>query len=170
MAEPRLTWALARDPEVLIACGFGSGFIRPAPGTWGTVLALVLWWFLIAPLAPPLQLAIIVVTYLLGAWISGRVCRRYGVKDPGAIVIDEFVGLWVALLGFNQDWWVFALSGFLLFRLFDIWKPGPVGWADRSLAGGNGVMADDLVAGCLTALALQITFFTFILIDALQVA
>ncbi|MEM9744753.1 MAG: phosphatidylglycerophosphatase A [Pseudomonadota bacterium] len=159
----RLSWAQARDPLVLIACGFGSGFIRPAPGTWGTVAALLLWWWLLAPLEPPLQLLIVIATYLFGGVISGIVCRRYGVQDPGAIVIDEFVGLWVTLLGFNREWWVFALLGFALFRFFDIVKPWPVGWADRTWHGGFGVMADDLVAGCLAALVLQVAFFVFIL-------
>ncbi|MEM1436036.1 MAG: phosphatidylglycerophosphatase A [Pseudomonadota bacterium] len=166
VADNRLDWSHARDPEALLACGFGSGFLRPAPGTWGTVAALGIWWFLIAPLEPPLQLLIVLATALVGSVISGRVCRRYGVKDPGAIVIDEFAGLWLTLLGFNQDWWVFVVVGFLLFRLFDIWKPGPVGWADRQLSGGFGVMADDLVAGCLAALVLQVAFFGFILTDA----
>ena len=80
----------------------------------------------------------------------------------GATALTGFA----ALLGFNQAWWPFALAGFLLFRLFDIWKPGPVGWADRSFAGGFGVMADDLLAGCLAALVLQVAFFVFILNDA----
>lgn len=162
----RLSWAHARDPEALLACGLGSGFIRPAPGTWGTVAALALWWWLIAPLEPPLQLLIVAGTFMVGCFVSGRVCQRYAVKDPGAIVIDEFAGLWMTLLGFNREWWAFVIAGFVLFRLFDIWKPGPVRWADRQLSGGFGVMADDLVAGCLGALVLQVAFFGFILTDA----
>ena len=100
----RLDWHHARDPEALLACGFGSGFLRPAPGTWGTVAALAIWWWGIAPLEPPLQLLVVIGTFIVGSIISGRVCRRYGIKDPGAIVIDECAGLWITLLGFTRDW------------------------------------------------------------------
>ena len=122
------------------------------------MLGLALWWWLLAPYSPVVQLAAIVVLFVVGLLVCRQVERRYGVHDPGAIVIDEIVGLWIALLGFGRHW-PFALLGFALFRLFDISKPGVVRWADRQLTGGLGVMFDDVLAGCLAALGTQFAFW-----------
>ena len=153
-----LRFTQLRSGSVLLATGFGSGLLRPAPGTWGSLAALLIWFYALAPLSPIKQLMVIIVVFLLGVWACNRIEQRYGLHDPGAIVIDEFVGLWVALLGFGPHW-VWALAGFGLFRLFDITKPAIVGWADRSLKGGFGVMADDVLAGCLAAIVLQVAFW-----------
>ena len=84
-----------------------------------------------------------------------RIAIRWesGVKDPGEVVIDEVAGMWIALLPAGLIWWQILLAA-MLFRLFDILKPGPVGWADKRLPGGLGIMADDLIAGALAALVL----------------
>lgn len=157
-ASAKLTLLELRDFRVFLATGFGSGLLRPAPGTWGSAVGLLLWFFLLAPLSPIKQLIVIALVFLLGVWLCNRIEQRYGVHDPGAIVIDEFVGVWIALLGFGPHW-VWALAGFGLFRLFDITKPGIVRWADQKLDGGLGVMADDVLAGCLAAIVLQVAFW-----------
>ena len=156
-AERAFTPAQLTDPLVLFVTGFGAGLLRPAPGTWGSLLGLLLWLLLLAPLSPVKQLIVIVLVFALGVWACNRVEARTGIHDPGAIVIDEVVGLWIALLGFPQHW-LWVLLGFGLFRLFDITKPGIVRWADRNLGGGLGVMFDDVLAGCLAAIVLQFAF------------
>ncbi|MEM1229649.1 MAG: phosphatidylglycerophosphatase A [Pseudomonadota bacterium] len=158
MSRGAPTFADLRDPAVLLATGFGSGLLKPAPGTWGSLAGLVIWWLLLAPLSPVKQALIVVAVVVLGLLATRRCERRYGWHDPGAIVIDEFTGLWVALLGFGpQAGW--AIAGFLLFRLFDIAKPWPVSWADRQVPGAWGVMLDDLLAGSYAAIVLQFAFW-----------
>ena len=154
----RLSWRHASDPQALIVCGLGSGFVPFAPGTWGSLAALVIWWYLLAPFGLLIQLLVIAVVYALGSWLTARVQARYRVIDDGAIVIDEFVGQWLALLALPQDL-LLALAGFALFRLFDIWKPGPIRWLERRLGGAQGVMADDVLAGLFAAAVLQFTLF-----------
>lgn len=154
---PRLAPAHWRDPWVLLATGFGSGFLRPMPGTWGSLAALILWWWLLADLPWLWQLAVAAVTFGAGCWLTGRLWRRYGISDDPAIVIDEFVGLWITLLAVPATPVAMAL-GFVLFRAFDIAKPGPVRWADRR-PGVLGVMLDDLVAGGLAAVVLQLALW-----------
>jgi len=144
-----------RDPEVVLVTGFLTGLAPKAPGTVGSVAALVVWWWWLAPLGWPLQLGVIAAVFVLGIWLSHRVARRYGVGDDPAIVIDEFAGLWLALLGASAEL-LPALAGFLLFRLFDIWKPWPVSVADQRVPGALGVMLDDLLAGALALIVLQV--------------
>jgi len=131
-----------------IACGFGSGLFPVAPGTAGSLAALglgvaMLW------LAPPLLLAAAALATAGGFWAV----RASGAQhDPGWVVIDEFAGQWIALLPLLAaplDPLSIGLA-FLAFRLLDILKPGPIGWADRQ-PGAFGVMADDVIAGALAA-------------------
>lgn len=159
-ASYKLTWRDGKDPSVLFICGFGSGFINPAPGTWGSLLAVVVWWFALSDLSLPLQLAAVVAVYLLGSALTSRVQRRYGVNDDSAIVADEIAGQWLALLMLPQNLLLVA-AAFGLFRLFDIWKPGPIRWLERNLSGSQGVMADDVLAGLAAAAVLQVTIYTF---------
>jgi len=127
-----------------IAAGFGSGLVPKAPGTWGSAAALAFvallpegWW---------IGVGLIVGFTLLGWWVTDRVCRREGLHDPGWIVIDEWAGIAVATLGVPHTPAALA-AAFILFRLFDIAKPWPVGWLDRHVAGAWGVMLDELAAG-----------------------
>lgn len=137
--------AALRDPVLLLATGFGLGALRPAPGTWGTLLGLPLA-FGLAGLPLWLAASVLVGLALAGIRLCDAAGRRLGVADHGGIVFDEIVGVCVALLLLPMDAFDLAV-GFLTFRLFDIAKPWPVSWADRSLPGGLGVMADDLIAG-----------------------
>ncbi len=136
--------------------GFGTGYFKPAPGTWGSAAAALIWWFLLAPLPLWQQLLVITVHTAISLYaLLHSVVRESEITDPGWIVADEFAGQWLALLAAPQIWWV-ALLGFGLFRLLDITKPWLIGMLDRSTKGARGVMADDLVAGLLAAAVLHI--------------
>ncbi|MGC8477940.1 MAG: phosphatidylglycerophosphatase A family protein [Acetobacteraceae bacterium] len=134
----------------LIAEGFGLGRAPVAPGTVASAVALLLGAGLLRLPPPVLWAAILLaglggVAAIRGAGITG---------DPGSVVIDEVAGQWVALLGVPRPaGWGWLVAAFVLFRAFDILKPGPVGWADRR-AGSCGVMGDDVIAGALAALLL----------------
>ena len=158
--EGRLSWRQWRDPEVVFVCGLGSGFAPTAPGTFGSLAAVGIWWLLLADLALVWQLAAIVIVTMLGTWLTGRVQARYQVKDPGAIVVDEFAGQWIALLFVPMTLWGFT-AAFILFRLFDILKPWPVGALERGVPGAFGVMVDDLAAGLMALAVLQFTLWGF---------
>ena len=142
-----------RDPWALVAAGFGCGLAPYAPGTVGTALGAVLWWFLLAELDLAIRVGAVVGAFAIGVAIVDRVVRRHRLGDEPAIVLDEIVGCWVALLAVPKTlpW---ALAAIALFRLGDIWKPWPVSWADRTIKGGLGIMLDDLIAGALVALLL----------------
>lgn len=135
-----------------IAFGLGSGLAPWAPGTFGTLAAVPLYW-LLSPLALVLYLSLVAVLFVLGVWACGRTARDLGGEDPGAIVWDEVVGYLAAMTAAPAGWpWM--LAGFLLFRLLDISKPWPIRWLDQHLKGGLGIMLDDLAAGALTAVIL----------------
>ncbi|MCB1859214.1 MAG: phosphatidylglycerophosphatase A [Gammaproteobacteria bacterium] len=141
------------NPVHLLAFGLGSGSVPYAPGTVGTVAALPLY-FLIRPLSAEYYLLVVLVLFVFGIWVCGRVSKDLGVHDHGGIVWDEWVGLLITLW-LCPAGWVWILVGFALFRLFDILKPWPISWLDRELTGGLGVMTDDLIAGVFGFLVLQ---------------
>ncbi len=134
---------------VALASGLGAGFSPRAPGTAGSALALLLGWPLLAGPTWLLPAACLAAT-LGGIWATARSGAG---DDPGWVVIDEIAGQWIALLALSGPNWPGMLAGFALFRLFDITKPGPVGWVDRH-AGALWVMADDVLAGAAAALVL----------------
>jgi phosphatidylglycerophosphatase A len=146
----------------LVATVLGLGHLRPAPGSWASLAALLAAIPLLGLGGPWLLVAAIALAVALGLWAIGReLAPGRGPADPPWVVIDEVAGQWIALLpvGFGAAaagvpalaLWPGWLAAFVLFRLFDICKPGPVGWADRR-PGAAGVMLDDLVAGGLAAL------------------
>jgi phosphatidylglycerophosphatase A len=145
--------ALLSSPAGWIACGFGSGLSPWAPGTAGSLAALVPW-LALRELAWPVCLSVVVLAFVVGVWASTVVVAKLQVDDPGFIVWDEFVGQWISLfplLWLSRDlrWMVAA---FAMFRLFDVWKPWPISWADRHVKGGLGVMLDDVIAGIFAAI------------------
>jgi len=151
---------LLKHPYAWIALGFGSGLMKKAPGTAGSALAALLWWLLMAEQALWIQLLVIAVGFELGVRASNWMIAKTGVKDPGYIVWDEFIGQWIALLLLPKTLMAYVLA-FALFRVFDIVKRGPVGWADKHFTGGFGVMIDDVFAGLL-ALAVALLIYRII--------
>jgi phosphatidylglycerophosphatase A len=144
----------AVHPAALIATWFGSGLLPKGPGTWGSAAALPFAWMMMSFGGRPLLLAALGICFLVGWWASEIYVRRTGAEDPGEVVIDEVAGQWLVLLAAPLDPLSY-LAGFVLFRVFDITKPWPVRWADRSIGGGLGIMVDDILAG-LYALPLMI--------------
>lgn len=149
---PRPDW---RNPVHLLAFGFGSGAAPRAPGTAGTLLAVLLY-LPMASLSWPVYLLVIVTTGLAGIWLCGKTAREMGVHDHGGIVWDEFVGFWITMF-LAPPGWLWILFGFVLFRLLDILKPWPIKWIDKHVGGGIGIMLDDVLAGIMAALCIQAT-------------
>ena len=154
VAKPswRFVW---RHPAHWLAFGGGIGLLPVAPGTAGTLLALPLYW-LLARLLPALELlALIAAMFAAGIWACGRTGRALSVADHGGMVWDEIVAFMLVLF-FTPDnlyWQAFA---FLLFRLFDILKPPPIAYYDRTFKSGFGVMLDDLIAAFYTLVLLAL--------------
>jgi len=128
----------------LVATGLGLGLLPFAPGTWGSLLALPIAWGF-APLGIPLSLLSALALAAAGIWAIGRTLAGSQVLDPPEIVIDEVCAQWLVLAVLPQEPLAYAL-GFAAFRLADIFKPWPAGWADRNVGGALGVMLDDLLA------------------------
>lgn len=142
-----------RNPVHFLAFGFGSGLAPFAPGTFGTLAGLVLylgimhldWWS---------YLIVVLVAVITGIEICGRTARDLGVHDHSGIVWDEIAGIWITLIAAPAGWlWIGV--GFVLFRIFDIIKPWPIGFIDRKVAGGLGIMLDDVIAGLFALVCLQ---------------
>ncbi|GJM13738.1 MAG: phosphatidylglycerophosphatase A [Pseudohongiella sp.] len=145
--------AILANPIHLLAFGFGAGLSPKAPGTVGTVVAVLI--YLALPSMPLIAYAaIIVLSFILGIWICGKTAEDLGVHDHGGIVWDEFVGYWITMF-MAPSGLVWALLGFALFRVLDIFKPWPIKWADKELSGGVGIMLDDVLAGIMAALCIQ---------------
>lgn len=146
---------MVRHPAHLIALGAGDGLVPGAPGTAGTLLAFPLYWMLVSYYTAPVLLGLIVLGFALGVWACGRTGRALGVSDHGAIVWDEIIAFTLVLF-FTPEGLLWQAFAFLLFRLFDILKPPPIGYYDRKLKNGFGVMFDDLLAAFYTLLVLAV--------------
>lgn len=158
-AKPREQWNALDHLGYWLGVGLGSGLSPRAPGTMGSlaVLLLVPVWVWLGGWGSVL---VVVLMSLSGVWICGHAARLLGVHDDGRIVWDEFCGQSLALLPLVFWWpktatldsgacWLDVLVAFAAFRLFDVWKPWPIGWLDRHVDGGLGIMADDLLAGVM---------------------
>lgn len=152
---PASVW---RNPIHFTAFGFGSGALPWMPGTWGTLVGALFYlgwqnmdlvWYLL----------MLVLTFFFGVWLCGKTEREVGVPDHSGIVWDEMVGLWVTMTyaPYGLFW---LLLGVILFRLFDIWKPGPIRWLQTHCKGGWGVMLDDVGAGVAAFIVLQAIAWT----------
>jgi phosphatidylglycerophosphatase A len=137
-----------------IAFGFGSGAMPIAPGTFGTLVAIP---FYLAICTLPLWIYIIIVAAVtMGSmWLCERVSREIHTHDHQGMCLDEIVGYLVTMIGAPLGF-IWILSGFLLFRLFDIWKPWPIGYVDKHVHGGIGMILDDVLAGIYSLLILKI--------------
>ena len=143
-----------RNPWHFLAFGFGSGLAKWAPGTFGTLAAIPVYLLLVQ--LPWLWYGAIT---LLAFYIGIRICQVTSddlkVHDFSGIVWDEFVGFWITMFLIPLDWkWV--ILGFILFRFFDIVKPWPIGYLDKRVHGGLGIMIDDVIAGIFANICLQI--------------
>ena len=135
------------NPIHFLAIGLGSGAAPKAPGTFGTVAAVVLY-VPLSLLSVELYGALVLLAGVIGIYLCDKTSKDWGVHDHGAIVWDEFVGYWITMFMIPVTWY-WALLGFVLFRLFDIWKPWPVRYFDKHVHGGLGIMLDDIVAGIM---------------------
>jgi phosphatidylglycerophosphatase A len=162
-----------KDYLALAIATCGVGYIPLAPGTWGSLVAVVFYlilhraWFPQTDVSPEvyvrsfllIQLAIIVVVTIVGTWAASQTERISGRKDPGKVVIDEVAGQLIALMAVPAGWWIGlpvpVIVGFILFRFFDIVKPYPANKLER-IPGGLGIMADDLVAGLYAYLGVML--------------
>ena len=142
----------------LLATGFGSGYAPVAPGTAGSAVGLLLFWPL-ASLPAPWQIVACTVLFGVGAYASTRLARELGRKDPGLVVVDEIVGMWVTLVGLPFGP-ATALVGFVLFRAMDVVKPWPARDLEK-LPDGWGIMADDVAAGVYAHLALRVVLLVW---------
>jgi len=142
------------DPVHFLAFGFGSGLAPQAPGTFGSVVGVLLAYFMLA-LSPVVYLAVTGVLFLAGVWICGASSRKLGVHDHGGIVWDEIVGIMITFIMIPSGWY-WLLLGFLLFRVFDIIKPWPIKVLDQKVHGGFGIMIDDVLAGAFALFGVQL--------------
>ncbi|UJF24931.1 phosphatidylglycerophosphatase A [Suttonella sp. R2A3] len=155
---------LIKNPTHFLAFGLGSGLITPAPGTWGTLAAVVLFlpfqqWLIGSWFGVLLLLA----SFIIGIYLCGQTAKDLGVHDFSGIVWDEFVGVWLVLVCLPPSllahwglWWC-ALAAFILFRFFDIVKPPPIHWLDQRVPGGLGIMIDDVLAGIFALIVLWLS-------------
>ncbi len=141
----------------LLALGFGTGCSPIMPGTIGTLVGVLIYYFT-RNLPLWIYLVMIILMFLLGIWLCGKTARDAKVHDHSAIVWDEIVGYLMTMTAAPAGWYWMA-AGFVLFRLFDIVKPWPVSWADKTLKGGLGIMMDDAIAAIFSLLFLQIMVY-----------
>lgn len=135
-----------RDPVVVVATGFGVGWLTPAPGTLASLIVGLVYWLFVSTASPVVQIATTVTICLVALITLELFVRKYGYVDARQVVIDEIAGVSIAMLLLPGEFWVYILA-FVLFRAFDIWKPFPIGWVDQKLKSGIGILLDDLIAG-----------------------
>jgi phosphatidylglycerophosphatase A len=142
---PPVPQAVWHNPLYFMAFGLGSGAMPVAPGTFGTLMAIP-FYLLLRPLPLYAYLAFVLAFIIFSSWISDRISKEIHEHDHPGMCIDEFAGFFVTMIGAPHGfWWV--ILGFVLFRLFDIWKPWPINYIDKNIHGGFGMILDDVVAG-----------------------
>lgn len=134
------------NPVHLLAVGFGSGLIHPAPGTWGSLAGTFIGVILLALLGTKTFLILTALCFALGCYLCQKTTDDMGVHDHGTIVWDEFVGIFIVLASVPELSWQWILMAFVLFRFFDILKPYPIRYFDEKLKSGFGIMVDDVLA------------------------
>jgi phosphatidylglycerophosphatase A len=150
---------LLKRPACFLGLGFGSGLAPKAPGTFGTLAAVPIYW-LMQDLSLALYLAIVVVAFIAGIWICQKSADWIRQNDPSAVVWDEIVGYLITMIAAPAGWQWMVL-GFVLFRFFDILKPWPINLADKAIHGGLGIMVDDVIAGIFALACLQWIYLVF---------
>ena len=145
------------NPVHFLAYGFGAGLSPKAPGTAGTVTAIPIY-LLLMSIGGGVYWLFLAVALAAGVLICGYTAKHIGVDDPKGVVWDEIVGFLITMLGLPLGA-VWVVGGFLLFRLFDIWKPWPIRWIDRHVKGGLGIMLDDVIAAVFACLILNLIIY-----------
>lgn len=159
-AHPTYSWLL-KNPICFIALGFGSGLIRPAPGTWGTLIALPLAWLLLQlNLSIPHNLLIVGTLFAIGLPICSIAEQKIGISDYSGIVWDEIVAMLFILIWLPESW-LYWCGAFILFRLLDISKPWPIRWLDKRVHHGLGIMLDDIIAALFSLIILWLFKISF---------
>ena len=144
------------NPIQFLAVGFGSGLVPKAPGTFGTLAAVPLF-LLMSGLTPLIYALLVLVVCISGIYICGKAASDVGVHDHGAIVWDEIVGFLITMFLVPLAWQSIVV-GFILFRLFDIFKPWPISFIDKNVHGGFGIMLDDVLAGIAALACMHLIF------------
>jgi phosphatidylglycerophosphatase A len=147
-----------RQLVIFIATGAWTGYMPFAPGTFGSIVGLLIGYLCFAPLwrrSPVACLMVFAIVFVLACWIAGSAEKVLGEHDSSKIVLDEVLGM-VATMFMNPTGWISLVAGFALFRLFDIIKPFPASYIDRRVRGGAGVMLDDMAAAIYANLVLQV--------------
>lgn len=147
-----------KDPLVFFATGFGIGWIPFAPGTVASVVIALLFWFLI-PDSLVVQYATVFLLFIGARITIGSLVRKYGPYDAPCIVLDEFLGMAIALFLVPKVWWLYVIA-FIVFRIFDIVKPWPISWIEKKLHGVYGMILDDVVAGAVALTITRLIWFT----------
>lgn len=159
ISQKELVATVLKSPVHFLAFGLGSGLSPKAPGTVGTLAAVPLY-LLLMQLSPLYYLLALLAATGFGIWVCGKSSQLLGVHDHGGIVWDEFVGFWITMF-IAPAGWLWIVLGFVLFRVFDIWKPWPIQVIDRKVDGGLGIMLDDILAGVFALLVLQLIALIF---------
>ena len=158
MMHMSLTQTVLRNPVHILSFGFGSGLSPVAPGTMGTLIAIPI--FLVLTIfSPIIYFLFVAILFFIGCWASGLTAEALNVPDHPGIVIDEIVGYLITMI-FVPITWYWVIFGFLLFRLFDIWKPWPISIIDKQVKGGLGIMLDDVFAALYSLLSLHIVIWS----------
>ena len=142
---------------MLIATGCYSGYLPKVPGTWGSLVGLLLF-YLLHTLSLPVYLAVVAGLLVVGSLAAGEAEKILDNRDPGVVVIDEIVGMLITMIAVPATA-VNMILGFILFRIFDIVKPFPVNFFDQRFHGGLGIMLDDVVAGIYSLIILQLFLY-----------
>ena len=147
-----------KDPLVVIATGFGIGWIPFAPGTIASLVMVPIFWFFV-PEELLFQYAVIFLLFVSARLTLGSVVRKYGAKDESCIVLDEFLGMAIALFMVHKVWWLYVIA-FLIFRILDIVKPWPISWIEQRVPGAYGIILDDVIAGAGAAIITHLIWIT----------
>lgn len=139
---------------MFIATGCYSGYLPKAPGTWGSLVGLALF-FVLQMLSLPVYLAAVAAIFLIGIFAAGEAEKIMDNRDPGIVVIDEIVGMLITMIAVPATP-LAMVSGFILFRIFDILKPFPIRLVDQRFHGGLGIMLDDVLAGIYSLIVLHL--------------
>lgn len=146
------------NPVHFLALGFGSGLLAPAPGTWGTLAGWLLGITALQFISSYWLVILAVIGFIVGIYLCEKTAADMGVHDHGAIVWDEIVAIWLVLAFIPEQSWDWYCLAFILFRLFDIFKPYPIKYFDNNIENGFGIMLDDLFAAVYTILSVLLLF------------